>query len=361
MNFSAGADVQITGNEIHDNETNYGVYLYSYASGAGSEYVFEGNLVYANGQNTGSAAIRFNYNSGETYFRIFDNEVYDNLGYGVQCYNTGNSSQNHTEIIDNRIINNGNHGIYFSAGSNYAPVVRLNEIHGNIGYDLYNNLSTDIDASKNWWGEETTEEMSSDVYPQNISVIYDEFDNSGKGFVEYANWLTELPVVPAPTLNAVSSPTQGEISGYLPLPTDGLIAYYPFNNNADDESGGGHHGEAYGAVPTQDRTDSPNSAYYLDGQNDYIVTSSLPVRPSGSVPFAVVGWFKTDSFSNGPLWMWGNRVTPNTSSLGDAPVGWRSDGTLAAGFYHSGYTYAENSEDLIDGDWHMIAQVADNN
>lgn len=29
---------------------------------------------------------------------------------------------------------------------------------------------------------------------------------------------------------------------------DGLVAYYPFNGNADDESGNGNHGTVYGAV-----------------------------------------------------------------------------------------------------------------
>ena len=34
--------------------------------------------------------------------------------------------------------------------------------------------------------------------------------------------------------------------------TDGLVAYYPFNGNANDESGNLHHGTLYGAALTPD-------------------------------------------------------------------------------------------------------------
>ncbi|MBI9030463.1 hypothetical protein JEZ13_00465 [bacterium] len=50
----------------------------------------------------------------------------------------------------------------------------------------------------------------------------------------------------------------------------GLIAYYPLNGNAYDESGNGNHGEVYGATPTTDRFGYVDSAYEFDGINDYI-------------------------------------------------------------------------------------------
>ena len=36
-------------------------------------------------------------------------------------------------------------------------------------------------------------------------------------------------------------------------PTDGLVAWYPFNGNAQDESGNGHHGKVIGATLCKDR------------------------------------------------------------------------------------------------------------
>ena len=53
----------------------------------------------------------------------------------------------------------------------------------------------------------------------------------------------------------------------LPIPTAGLIAYYPFNGNANDESGNGNHGSLQGDVPqlTTDRFGNENSAYLFGG------------------------------------------------------------------------------------------------
>jgi len=52
--------------------------------------------------------------------------------------------------------------------------------------------------------------------------------------------------------------------------TEGLVAYYPFNGNADDESGNGHTGVVHGVTATTDLYGIPNSAYAFDGSNDYI-------------------------------------------------------------------------------------------
>jgi len=52
--------------------------------------------------------------------------------------------------------------------------------------------------------------------------------------------------------------------------TNGLVAYYPFNGNANDASGNGHNGTVYGATLTTDRFGNPNSAYYFDGVSSYI-------------------------------------------------------------------------------------------
>ena len=52
--------------------------------------------------------------------------------------------------------------------------------------------------------------------------------------------------------------------------TDGLVAYYPFHGNADDQSGNGYDGTVYGATLTADRFGAPDSAYSFDGIDDYI-------------------------------------------------------------------------------------------
>ncbi|MDA7613434.1 hypothetical protein N8598_03975, partial [Akkermansiaceae bacterium] len=76
---------------------------------------------------------------------------------------------------------------------------------------------------------------------------------------------------------------------------DGLIAYYPFNGNAHDESGNGLDGTISGATLISDRFEKTNSAFNFDGQNDAIVCPILPDSESISVSF----WFKTDKSNTG--------------------------------------------------------------
>jgi len=56
-----------------------------------------------------------------------------------------------------------------------------------------------------------------------------------------------------------------------------LIAFYPFNGNAKDISGHDHHGTVIGAIPTKDQHGIENSAFELDGIDDYIYFG--PVLP----------------------------------------------------------------------------------
>ncbi len=51
---------------------------------------------------------------------------------------------------------------------------------------------------------------------------------------------------------------------------NGLVAYYSFDGDANDETGNGHHGIVSGAALTTDRNGNQNSAYSFDGIDDYI-------------------------------------------------------------------------------------------
>ena len=61
---------------------------------------------------------------------------------------------------------------------------------------------------------------------------------------------------------------------------DGLVTYYPFNGNANDEGENGNDGTVYGATLVKDRFGRDNSAYSFDGIDDYIKASAnnLPTR-----------------------------------------------------------------------------------
>jgi hypothetical protein len=58
------------------------------------------------------------------------------------------------------------------------------------------------------------------------------------------------------------------------IPTVGLVAYYPFDGNANDAGQFGHNGTVYGANLTTDRFGEANRAYDFDGVNDYIEVPS---------------------------------------------------------------------------------------
>ncbi|MDM8559380.1 LamG domain-containing protein [Candidatus Parabeggiatoa sp. HSG14] len=75
--------------------------------------------------------------------------------------------------------------------------------------------------------------------------------------------------------------------------TDGLVAYYPFNGNANDVSGNENHGTVKGATLTKDRFGKSKSAYRFDGDNDCILandTNSLDIQNS----ISLLAWLKTD-------------------------------------------------------------------
>ena len=74
-----------------------------------------------------------------------------------------------------------------------------------------------------------------------------------------------------------------------------LVGYYPFNGNADDESGFNNNGTVSGAVLVPDRHGNPSSAYRFDGVNDYISipsSASLNFQNSVSINF----WIKVEQF-----------------------------------------------------------------
>ena len=54
------------------------------------------------------------------------------------------------------------------------------------------------------------------------------------------------------------------------VPTNGLVGWWPFNGNANDESGNGNNGAVNGAILTTDRNSKSNSAYLFNGTTNYI-------------------------------------------------------------------------------------------
>lgn len=81
------------------------------------------------------------------------------------------------------------------------------------------------------------------------------------------------------------------------IPTQGLVAWYPFNGSANDSSGNGHNGTVTGTSLTSDRFDRSNSAYSFNGtSSNYIsMPHSTDFNYSGVDTIAFSFWVKLDS------------------------------------------------------------------
>jgi len=79
------------------------------------------------------------------------------------------------------------------------------------------------------------------------------------------------------------------------IPTNGLVAYYPFSGNANDASGNGNNGTNNGAALTSDRFGKPNSAYLFTANPQNITIPNL--HENNILTYSVSGWFQKSSTS----------------------------------------------------------------
>ncbi len=71
---------------------------------------------------------------------------------------------------------------------------------------------------------------------------------------------------------------------------DGLIAYYPFNGNANDASGNGNNGTVYNATLTMNRFGTANTAYDFNGNSSYIDIPKNSVLNNLTTNFTLSAW-----------------------------------------------------------------------
>ena len=77
----------------------------------------------------------------------------------------------------------------------------------------------------------------------------------------------------------------------LNLLSKGLMAYYPLDGNAQDESGNRNDGANFGALPAPDLSGTSNAALRFNGRSDYVDT---PVD-SNLATLTISAWFQTES------------------------------------------------------------------
>lgn len=99
-----------------------------------------------------------------------------------------------------------------------------------------------------------------------------------------------------PTTTTTSITTTPTTTTTIPPLNEGLIAYYPFNGNATDESGNGNNGTVNGATLTTDRFGNANSAYSFDGNNVITIPNSSSLNPAN---ITVACWVNFARFAYG--------------------------------------------------------------
>ena len=82
------------------------------------------------------------------------------------------------------------------------------------------------------------------------------------------------------------------------VPKDGLVGWWPFNGNANDESGNGNHGTVNGATLSSDRNGKLNGAYSFDGVSNNIIISNEK-QFDFIKEFTISVWIKPNQTFNG--------------------------------------------------------------
>jgi hypothetical protein len=83
------------------------------------------------------------------------------------------------------------------------------------------------------------------------------------------------------------------------VPTNGLVGWWPFNGNANDESGNGNHGTVNGATLTVDRNAIENSAYSFDGSSNIKISNNNNLNNLIN-NFSISFWFSISKFYTNP-------------------------------------------------------------
>jgi hypothetical protein len=100
----------------------------------------------------------------------------------------------------------------------------------------------------------------------------------------------------ATALLGFATATLAQVPNYVP--TNGLVGWWPFNGNANDESGNGNNGTVNGATLTEDRFGNVNSAYAFNGINFSHI--SIPSDSTLDLinDFTISCWFYSNSMYN---------------------------------------------------------------
>jgi|JI10StandDraft_1071094.scaffolds.fasta_scaffold196446_2 hypothetical protein len=140
------------------------------------------------------------------------------------------------------------------------------------------------------------------------------------------------------------------------VPTTGLIGWWPFNGNANDESGGGNDGTLFGPVSTEDRNGIINAAYDFDGISSHIVIPNVAIQGAASRTYSF--WMRTSNQIGGMM-----LATGSGANLDGGTFNVRHGqftGFMGGNFNSGGYDYDPAGNVVVNDDqWHHVVVTYD--
>jgi len=140
--------------------------------------------------------------------------------------------------------------------------------------------------------------------------------------------------------------------------TNGLVAYYPFDGNANDESGNANHGTIQGGGTYG--SGKVGQAFYLNGMNAYIEVASSPaLQPTNA--FSAEAWVNYDRITGSG----DGAVIVSKGNQASGPTDWAlsisTNRKLRPHVYinGSGWWYFDCATTLTTGVWYHVAMVYD--
>lgn len=144
--------------------------------------------------------------------------------------------------------------------------------------------------------------------------------------------------------------TDSEVENLYRNESDGLVADYPFNGNAEDVSGNQNNGVVHTAVLTTDRYGEADKSYLFNGTNSYIEGMNVGNNlPTGNSSRTFMAWVKDYTYQ-----YWGCNIF-HYGTAQSAPTNFHFLITDVIGLgngYGYGVTYGKTN--LVDSTWHFV-------
>ncbi len=138
-------------------------------------------------------------------------------------------------------------------------------------------------------------------------------------------------------------------SAFSQVSTVGLVAYYPFNGNTNDESITANHATVYGSTLTTDRNNISGKAYSFNGSSDRLQAAKNDVYDFGNGDFSITSWVSLNTITTSRIVSAGYDSDDGIWGLGLGSHPKWGTGLRINYFVYSGGDYRDFSSNEITG------------